>query len=182
MLYALVIFVVLFLAAAVFAVVMFINNEDLRTDADNARTELEKYGTASELREVRPLLPKGGRAVTVLRQLTSDMRYLCSLIAGEDLQDFSLAGAKTMVDKRLNEEWWIGLSEVLSNPEEAQPEGLFGHIALASEDCNADFKRALAAGASPDIEPKDIVLAGTPVRIAFCQGFDGERIEFFQYC
>ena len=72
--------------------------------------------------------------------------------------------------------------EVFSGgPEEAQPAGLFGHIALASEDCDADFKRALAAGATPEIEPKDVDVAGTPVRIAFCQGFDGERIEFFQY-
>ncbi len=67
---------------------------------------------------------------------------------------------------------------------EPQPAGIFRHIALASDNCDADFQRALAAGAKVDVEPKDVTLATdppTPVRIAFCTGFDGERIEFFQY-
>lgn len=67
---------------------------------------------------------------------------------------------------------------------ESQPAGIFGHIALASEDCDADFERAIAAGAEVDVEPKDVTLPSdppTPVRIAFCKGLDGERIEFFQY-
>jgi glyoxylase I family protein len=74
--------------------------------------------------------------------------------------------------------------EVFSGATEAQPAGIFGHIALASEDCDADFQRAIAAGAEVDVEPKDVTLPSdppNPIRIAFCKGFDGERIEFFQY-
>lgn len=68
---------------------------------------------------------------------------------------------------------------------EEQPAGIFGHIALASEDCDGDYAKALAAGAKKDMEPTDVTLPTDPptkIRIAFCKGFDGERIEFFQYC
>jgi glyoxylase I family protein len=75
--------------------------------------------------------------------------------------------------------------EVFSGgPAGGQPAGIFSHIALASEDCNADLQRAIAAGAEVEVEPKDVAIPTdppTPIRIAFCKGFDGERIEFFQY-
>jgi glyoxylase I family protein len=75
--------------------------------------------------------------------------------------------------------------EVFSGaPAESQPEGLFAHIALVSKNCDADFQQAIAAGAGVDMEPKNATLPSeppTPIRIAFCKGFDGERIEFFQY-
>ncbi len=67
---------------------------------------------------------------------------------------------------------------------EPQPTGIFGHIAIASENCDADLQRALAAGAKVEIEPKDVTVPTnppTPIRIAFCKGFDGELVEFFQY-
>lgn len=74
--------------------------------------------------------------------------------------------------------------EVFSGAEEDQPAGLFAHIALASDDCDADFQRAVAAGASIQMEPRSLDLPSDPpipVRIAFVKGLDGESIEFFQY-
>ena len=94
-LYVMVVFIVLFLAAAVFAIYMFLKNEELRTPADNAQTELAKFGSASELREVRPLV-QGSK--TVLAQLKADMMQLSSWIGGEDLDDLSLVGAKATTE------------------------------------------------------------------------------------
>ena len=75
--------------------------------------------------------------------------------------------------------------EIFSGAEEGQqPAGLFAHIALASDDCDADFQRAVDAGASVQMEPKSLDLPSDPpipVRIAFVKGLDGESIEFFQY-
>jgi glyoxylase I family protein len=69
-------------------------------------------------------------------------------------------------------------------PNPSQPAGIFAHIALASENCDADFQRAVAAGAGVEMEPKSVILPSdppTPIRIAFCKGLDGELVEFFQY-
>lgn len=65
-----------------------------------------------------------------------------------------------------------------------QADGAFAHIALASDDCDADFQRAVAAGAGVQTEPINVSLPSDPpipVRIAFVKGLDGELIEFFQY-
>lgn len=74
--------------------------------------------------------------------------------------------------------------EVFSGGEAAQPVGGFAHIALASDDTDADYQRALGAGASVQTEPMTVSLPTeppTPIRIAFVKGLDGESIEFFQY-
>lgn len=68
--------------------------------------------------------------------------------------------------------------------EGAKPEGAILHFALRTSDCDAAIARALAAGATVTMEPKDVDIPSTPgptpVRIAFCKGPDGEIIEFFQ--
>ena len=67
---------------------------------------------------------------------------------------------------------------------EEKPEGSFLHLAFATDDCDAAFQRAIAAGATVRMEPKSLTIPSTPVplpvRIAFCKGLDGEVIEFFQ--
>ena len=68
-------------------------------------------------------------------------------------------------------------------PGEDAPEGALLHYALRVADADAAYARALAAGARPHIEPKNVTLQGdppVPIRIAFCKGPDGEIIEFFQ--
>lgn len=58
------------------------------------------------------------------------------------------------------------------------------HFALRTDDTDAAIARARAAGAVVTVEPKDLTIPSlpqpTPVRLAFCQGPDGELIEFFQ--
>ena len=56
----------------------------------------------------------------------------------------------------------------------------FEHIALRSMDTDADYAAAVAAGARPKEEPKDVVIGDDyPARIAFVYGPDDELIEFF---
>ena len=75
------------------------------------------------------------------------------------------------------------LLEVFSNGAEALPQGVWQHIALATDDVDACVKAVSDAGYAITIEPKDIVIASEPplpARIAFCIGPMGEEIEFFQ--
>ena len=71
-------------------------------------------------------------------------------------------------------------------PAETRPEGAWMHVALETNDTDAAWKRALAAGAKPQSEKPfeaDIRQEGKPdtkVRIAFFYGPDGEVVEFFQ--
>ena len=75
--------------------------------------------------------------------------------------------------------------EILSNGRPPpQGEGAWAHLALRSDDCDADVARAVAAGATVAIAPKDMPIRTpdetVPVRLAFCRGPHGEIIEFFQ--
>ncbi len=68
-------------------------------------------------------------------------------------------------------------------PGEEPPDGALLHFALRTPDVGGAYARALAAGAKPHVEPKDVTLAGdppVPLRLAFVRGPDGEIIEFFQ--
>ena len=64
------------------------------------------------------------------------------------------------------------------------PEGHFLHLAFTSADPDADYARALAAGAASMRPPFDLVIPSAPrpipVRLAFVHGLDGEILEFFQ--
>ena len=60
--------------------------------------------------------------------------------------------------------------------------GCFKHIAIACDDVDALFDRALAFGGGSLIEPKDTVLElrdPMRVRLAFVTGINGEQIELF---
>jgi glyoxylase I family protein len=63
-------------------------------------------------------------------------------------------------------------------------EGGIIHNALRTTTIEADYERALAAGAKPLEAPKDVSPANSDhpivLRVAFVQGLDGEVIEFFQ--
>ncbi len=64
-----------------------------------------------------------------------------------------------------------------------RPEGAWLHLALRTSQCDAALERARQAGAQVTMESKSLDIPSTPptpVRIAFCQGPDGEIIEFFQ--
>jgi len=67
---------------------------------------------------------------------------------------------------------------------EPKPEGTILHFALRTGNCDDATQRAVAAGATVTMPPKDIDIPSrpgpTPVRISFVKGPDGEIIEFFQ--
>jgi glyoxylase I family protein len=68
-------------------------------------------------------------------------------------------------------------------PGEEAPDGPIFHFAVRVPDTGAAYARAIAAGATPQMEPKTLDVEGeriVTVRIAFCKGPDGESIEFFE--
>ena len=61
--------------------------------------------------------------------------------------------------------------------------GCFKHIAIACDDVDALYERALAFGGGALVAPKDAILELTePVkaRLAFVTGINGEQIELFR--
>lgn len=62
-------------------------------------------------------------------------------------------------------------------------DGSLLHMAFRTADVDACIARVRAAGLEITVEPKNVEIPSTPpapVRIAFCRGYDGETIEFFQ--
>ena len=60
--------------------------------------------------------------------------------------------------------------------------GCFKHIAIACDDVDALYEKAMAYGCESLVEPKDATLALTDpvnVRLAFVRGVSGEEIELF---
>ena len=76
--------------------------------------------------------------------------------------------------------------EIFEGRAEGQPTGEGGllHVAFRSTNVDADFARAIAAGATAQVEPKTVTPDNQdfaePFRIAFVVAPDGEIIEFFQ--
>ena len=69
------------------------------------------------------------------------------------------------------------------DPDQEYGEGVFKHIALRTDDCEATLKRVIAGGAEVTMETRDVTLKTDPpipIRIAFFKGPDGELIELFQ--
>ncbi|MBQ6678964.1 MAG: VOC family protein [Lachnospiraceae bacterium] len=65
--------------------------------------------------------------------------------------------------------------------EDAEAFPRFEHVALRSEDPDADFAAAIAAGAREKSLPAEVNIGGSyPIRIAFVYGPDDEVIEFFK--
>lgn len=66
------------------------------------------------------------------------------------------------------------------------PNGSVVHFALRTTKLDEVAARVRAAGAKITVEPKDVTIATTngvgpvPIRIFFCEGPNGEIIEFFQ--
>ena len=57
----------------------------------------------------------------------------------------------------------------------------WAHLALCSDECDADFAVAVAAGAGVQSAPEDKQLGESGMfRLAYVIGPDGEVIEFFQ--
>ena len=69
------------------------------------------------------------------------------------------------------------------DPDQKYGEGVFRHLALRVDDCNAALEIARAAGAEVTMETKDVTISSESplqLKIAFFKGPDGELIELFQ--
>jgi len=69
------------------------------------------------------------------------------------------------------------------DPNQVNGEGVFKHIALRADDCEAALELARKSGAEVTVEKRDVTLKSTnpiQIRIAFFKGPDGELIELFQ--
>ncbi|HEY3332099.1 MAG TPA: VOC family protein [Capsulimonadaceae bacterium] len=65
----------------------------------------------------------------------------------------------------------------------AIPEGGLLHYAIRVSDVDGIYAKAIAAGATSQVEPKDVPIQGdhvVNVRLAFLVGLDGEVIELFK--
>ncbi len=69
--------------------------------------------------------------------------------------------------------------EILSSPEELPRGGPLAHVAFATDKVDEIVKMVREAGYEVTDEPKDVNLAGSPIRIAFFYGPTGEHIEVF---
>lgn len=69
--------------------------------------------------------------------------------------------------------------EILNGEAAAVPTGSLNHLAFATTKVDELVERVRQAGYEITVEPKDLELAGSPIRIAFCRGPMGETLEFF---
>ena len=72
--------------------------------------------------------------------------------------------------------------ELFERPQAVRLDGHLIHLALKSTDVDADYTRALGAGAGEHVAPKNVDIPSDPpfpVRIAFVKGPDGEPVELF---
>ena len=102
-LYTMIVFVVMFLASTVIAVMQFMKNEQLRQDKDTADTRFSELATQSEYNQVKSLAVKRGGRVssTAVGQITADMRYMAQLVGGTDMVNVDIRGAREEVENRI---------------------------------------------------------------------------------
>ncbi len=75
-----------------------------------------------------------------------------------------------------------GLLEIFKNHEGAHEKGIYGHVALETDNVDEIVEKVKAAGYNVFVGPRDAVIASDPefpIRMAFCNGPLGEEIEFF---
>ena len=102
------------------------------------------------------------------------VRFYEDVFGAENLGDFQAS----------SHGWWLRLGsdilEVFQSDDLGT--GCFKHIAIACDDVDALYERAIAHGAVPMVAPKNATLAlKEPVkaRLAFVRGVAGEEIELF---
>lgn len=107
-------------------------------------------------------------------RLEETVRFYEEVFGGENLGFFTASAAGCWL--KLGE----GILEIFQG--EDLSDGCLKHIALACDDVDALYSRALAHGGREHVPPKEISLAlKVPVkaRIAFVRGINGEQIELF---
>jgi len=107
-------------------------------------------------------------------RLEETVRFYEEVFGGENMGFFTSSAPGCWM--KLGE----GILEIFQG--EDLGDGCFKHIALACDDVDALYSRAIAHGGQGYVAPKEISLAmKKPVkaRIAFVKGINGEQIELF---
>lgn len=77
-----------------------------------------------------------------------------------------------------------GILEIFGNGTDKPEENVrFGHLALAVDDVEAAYEKALSAGATIHKQPSSLNIPSNPpmpIQVAFVKGPDGEILEFFK--
>jgi hypothetical protein len=110
-----IIFVVLFLAAAVLAVMMYINISQYQKDAQTADKKFSELATANEYNQVKPMITRGQTGVG---QLSKQMHELAVTIGGAEYAEADLVGLTDSINRRL-EPIWGQIELALTNKQEA---------------------------------------------------------------
>ncbi len=97
-LWAMIIFIVLFLVVSVVAIMQLMSNEQLKRERDDAVAKFNRLAKPEEFNSVQMMV--NGPRDTVLKQITNDMRFMSELVLGEVGSDFDLAGSRNMVERR----------------------------------------------------------------------------------
>jgi len=127
-LYAMVVFIVLFLAATVLAIVLYLNNEQYVKDADEATGRLARIATDRQYRDIQALaVRKGSRQYTALDRIGDDFDYFVKLVRGADADDVPLTGARAAVSERVGP-LWDRAAMFVTEPELTDPAVGLAHL------------------------------------------------------
>ncbi len=93
-LYVMIVFIVLFLVAAVFAVMMYMDNEKYLKDAQQAQERLRLIGNDQEINALQSLADSQR---SVLRRLDADIKTVATLVGGPEMESVALGNASRMI-------------------------------------------------------------------------------------
>ena len=79
--YTMIILIVLFLAAAVFAIMFYAKTSQYLKDKQDAEDKLDQIVNRNEYNAIKAL---GSRNKTAVGQITDDVRHMVQIIAGDD--------------------------------------------------------------------------------------------------
>ena len=130
--------------------------------------------------DVPPVSPSIHHIAVASGDLDASLRFYREGLGLEEVTRAPL-GERTLVFLRLGDSYIELQSPVTASPVHNPP---LMHLAVRTPDTDAAVARALAAGGTLQLEPRDLDLQTTQgprtVRIAFVAGPDGESIEFVQ--
>ncbi len=142
-----IIFIVLFLISAGFAIAFYVNIETCNKRANDATAKLGRLGNTSQVSEVEKLAESSGLdSGTTFDKLDAVIKSFSESIIGKNAVNYSMATAKANVDSSLSG-IWASVAEVqgmdpISQIEDVKASGLVGAVKILvgmMEDMNSQF-------------------------------------------
>ncbi|MBN1436794.1 MAG: hypothetical protein JW936_06945 [Sedimentisphaerales bacterium] len=146
-LYALILFVILFLASTVFTIILYMNNSDLQTAADEAISQRETLASTSEYNAIKALaITTGGRVRTsAMSRVTQQFRDIARAVDGTESEDFPVTGAATTIINSIDNTWEEAQDSVLGSESLSRDIGLNGLAQWLIEQTSSWQSRCIAA-------------------------------------